>query len=157
MMLRVRDCSNAPDGGAGISYDDLGELFDKQNMLSSLRFVYFSLIHKHRPLLSMHDFLPEIHIVPLLVPECTCAPLDQIIGSENRSHDFDVCFRPVNRCLRDRWCHIARMMRNCESLPPVDLIVTHLGYFVRDGNHRVSVANALKLKDIDARIVAREL
>ena len=157
MMLRVRECAETPEGGVRISYDDLGELYDNQNMLSSLRFVYFSILHRHRPLLSMCDVMPGIHVIPLLSAEIRCVPLEQIIGSENRSRDFDVCFRPVNRRLRDRWCHIARMMRNGEPLPPVDLISTHLGYFVRDGNHRVSVSHAIKLSDIDACVVAREL
>jgi hypothetical protein len=158
MMLRVKDCG-CPSPDAQPSYDelDLGECFDRENIRSGLRHVYFSLLGRHKPLPSLGDVLPHAHIVSSVTPELRCVPLAQIVGSENRSHDFDVCFRPINRDLRERWCRMARLMRSEASLPPVDLIATHVGYFVRDGNHRVSVARALKLCDIDARIVAYEL
>ena len=43
-------------------------------------------------------------------------------------------------------------MRRGDSLPPVDLVKVGEIYFVRDGHHRVSVARALGLNDIDAYV-----
>jgi hypothetical protein len=43
-------------------------------------------------------------------------------------------------------------MRRGEALPPVDLVKVGEIYFVRDGHHRVSVARALGLSDIDAHV-----
>ncbi|HZU41024.1 MAG TPA: hypothetical protein VE992_08220 [Solirubrobacteraceae bacterium] len=78
--------------------------------------------------------------------------LDAIVGTIDRQHDFDRRFRPTSRRVRSRWEQIAAAMRRGEAMPPVDLLkVGHL-YFVRDGHHRVSVASALGLGDIDAYV-----
>jgi ParB-like nuclease domain len=79
-------------------------------------------------------------------------PLDAIVGTIDRERDFDRQFRPTSRQTRARWEHIAAAMRRGESLPPVDLIKVGEIYFVRDGHHRVSVASALGLNDIDAYV-----
>jgi hypothetical protein len=79
-------------------------------------------------------------------------PLDQIVGSVDRGHDFDRRFRPTSSRVRGRWERIAEATRRGESMPPVDLL--HIGeiYFVRDGHHRISVARALGRPDIDAYV-----
>jgi hypothetical protein len=77
-------------------------------------------------------------------------PLDAIVGTIDRQRDFDRQFRPTSRRVRSRWEHIAAAMRRGESMPPVDLLKVGEIYFVRDGHHRVSVASALGLGDIDA-------
>jgi hypothetical protein len=43
-------------------------------------------------------------------------------------------------------------MRRGDELPPVDLLKAGEAYFVRDGHHRVSVASALGLRDINAYV-----
>ncbi len=79
-------------------------------------------------------------------------PLEAIVGTIDRERDFDRHFRPTSRRVRARWEQIAAAMRRGESLPPVDLIKVGEIYFVRDGHHRVSVASALGLDDIDAYV-----
>jgi hypothetical protein len=79
-------------------------------------------------------------------------PLDAIVGSVGRAHEFDRSFRPTSGRVRSRWEHIAAAMRRGESLPPVDLVRIGQIYFVRDGHHRVSVARALGRTDIDAYV-----
>ena len=79
-------------------------------------------------------------------------PLDAIVGTIDRQRDFDRGFRPTSRRVRSRWEHIAAAMRRGESLPPVDLVKVGEIYFVNDGHHRVSVARALGLSDIDAYV-----
>jgi hypothetical protein len=54
--------------------------------------------------------------------------------------------------VRGRWEQIAAAVRRGEPLPPVDLLRIGEIYFVRDGHHRVSVARALGLEDIDAYV-----
>lgn len=78
--------------------------------------------------------------------------LDAIVGTIDRGRDFDRRFRPTSRRVRSRWEAIAAVMRRGESLPPVDLVKVGEIYFVRDGHHRVSVASALGLDDIDAYV-----
>ncbi|MCS7060324.1 MAG: hypothetical protein RMN25_04080 [Anaerolineae bacterium] len=155
-LFRVKECCDETPAQSDIFYDAAGDYFDRENLISALRFVYFFVVGKHKPLPALHDCLPDVRLVTLPQPILRCVPLDQIVGSENRSADFDVCFRPVNRALRERWCRVAVAMESGVPLPPVDLIQTRMGYFVRDGNHRVSVARALGLREVDAQIVACE-
>jgi hypothetical protein len=79
--------------------------------------------------------------------------LDQIIGSEGRSHDFDNQFWPITEHSRARWVSIAKAMGTDKPLPPVQLIQVANGYVVRDGNHRVSVARAFDQSVIEAEII----
>jgi hypothetical protein len=79
-------------------------------------------------------------------------PLDAIVGSVDRTVDFDRGLRPTSARLRSRWERIAAAQRRGESLPPVSLYKIGDLYFVRDGHHRVSVAKSLGRTDIDAYV-----
>jgi hypothetical protein len=79
-------------------------------------------------------------------------PLDAIVGSVDRTRDYDRRFRPTSSRTRGRWEQIAAAARRGESFPPVDLLRVGELYFVRDGHHRVSVARALGRADIDAYV-----
>jgi hypothetical protein len=78
--------------------------------------------------------------------------LEAIVGTVDRGREFDRSFRPTSARVRSRWEHIAAAMRRGEPMPPVDLLRIGEIYFVRDGHHRVSVARALGLSEIDARV-----
>ncbi len=79
-------------------------------------------------------------------------PLDAIVGTVDRGRDFDRRFRPTSGRMRSRWEQIATAVRRGDALPPVDLVRIGEIYFVRDGHHRVSVASALGLGEIDAYV-----
>jgi hypothetical protein len=79
-------------------------------------------------------------------------PIGAIVGTVDRSRDFDRSFRPTSRRVRSRWEQIATAIRRGEAMPPVDLLKVGEIYFVRDGHHRVSVACALGRSDIDAYV-----
>ena len=79
-------------------------------------------------------------------------PLETIVGTVDRSRDFDRSFRPTSARVRSRWEHLDAAMRRGESMPPVDLLKVGELYFVRDGHHRVSVSRALGREDIDAYV-----
>jgi hypothetical protein len=80
-------------------------------------------------------------------------PLDAIVGTVDRTADFDRRLRPTSPRLRTRWERIAAAQRRGEALPPVSLYKVGDLYFVRDGHHRVSVAKSLGRTDIDAYVV----
>jgi hypothetical protein len=80
-------------------------------------------------------------------------PLDAIVGSVDRTVDFDRGLRPTSGRLRSRWERINAAHRRGEALPPVSLYKVGDLYFVRDGHHRVSVAKSLGRDDIDAYVV----
>ena len=80
-------------------------------------------------------------------------PLDAIVGTVDRTADFDRRLRPTSPRLRTRWERVAAAHRRGEALPPVSLYKVGVLYFIRDGHHRVSVAKSLGRTDIDAYVV----
>lgn len=81
-------------------------------------------------------------------------PLDRIVGSEARYQDFDNRFFPKKMHLKTRWEHIDMAHIKDINLPPITLYELGGVYFVRDGNHRVSVAKAKGVEFIDAEVVS---
>jgi hypothetical protein len=76
-------------------------------------------------------------------------PLDKIVGSVGRYHDFSRAFRPRRDSLRQRWRQILQLQGR---LPPIDLYKVGDAYFVVDGNHRVSVAREAGARTIEAHV-----
>jgi hypothetical protein len=79
-------------------------------------------------------------------------PVKNIIGSEGRYSDFDRRFLPRTEAVFERWSSVERAMEQMVDLPPVDLWKISDVYFVRDGNHRVSVARWRGQGHIDAYV-----
>ena len=77
-------------------------------------------------------------------------PLHAVVGAVESTVDFDSHFRPASNALRWRWERVALAHRKGEPLPPVLLRRAPDGYYVVDGRHRISVARALRHRDIDA-------
>lgn len=80
-------------------------------------------------------------------------PIDRIIGSEGRYRDFDRKFMPLKAHTRNRWENIDVLKQQEKSLAPISVYKIDKYYFVRDGNHRVSVAREMKQDFIDAEII----
>lgn len=80
-------------------------------------------------------------------------PVEEIVGTEGRTDDFDRAFFPLHERNRNRWMNIASLRLVGEPLPPVELVHMEDAYFVRDGHHRISVARALGEKFIDAEVI----
>ncbi len=81
-------------------------------------------------------------------------PVDYIVGSEGRYNDFDNHFFPKNLHLKNRWKSIDAARLTDVILPPIKLYEIGGLYFVRDGNHRVSVARSQGVRDIDAEVIS---
>jgi hypothetical protein len=79
-------------------------------------------------------------------------PLDSIVGTVDRSREFDRAFRPTSSRVRPRWERIAMAQRKGQAMPPIDVYRIGELHFVKDGHHRVSVARALGHKDINAYV-----
>jgi hypothetical protein len=79
-------------------------------------------------------------------------PLDSIVGTVDRTRDFDRDFRPRTTRVRGRWQRIAAAQRRGEAFPPISVYRVGDLHFVRDGHHRVSVAKSLGREDIDAYV-----
>ncbi len=82
--------------------------------------------------------------------------ISKIIGSLGRYHDFDRIFLPIQRRTKERWVSIDQAHYESISLPPVELYKIGEIYFVKDGNHRVSVARQRGQQYIDAIVIEIE-
>ena len=81
-------------------------------------------------------------------------PISHIVGSEGRFNDFDNHFFPRNLHLKSRWRRVDEARLTDVILPPIKLYEIGGLYFVRDGNHRVSVAKSQGAIDIDAEVIS---
>jgi hypothetical protein len=81
-------------------------------------------------------------------------PIKLIVGSEGRYRDFNKYFLPSSDHLRYRWERVDAAHHQSIILPPIQLYEIGGVYFVRDGNHRVSVAKAQGIESIDAEVTS---
>ncbi|MBN1698196.1 MAG: transcriptional regulator [Spirochaetales bacterium] len=77
-----------------------------------------------------------------------------IVGSEGRYKDFNKRFLPRYQHLRRRWQRVDMAHHQNKILPAVKLYEIGGVYFVRDGNHRVSVAKMQGAAFIDAEVIS---
>lgn len=78
-------------------------------------------------------------------------PTAKIVGSVGRYQEFTRSFLPLNDGLRDRWVQVSSIVLT-KGWPPIEVYQVGDGYFVRDGNHRVSVARRLGNDTIEAHV-----
>jgi len=78
--------------------------------------------------------------------------VSKIVGSEGRYRDFNRRFLPKSPHLRSRWESIDMAHYKQKNLPPISVYEIGGLYFVRDGNHRVSVAKSQSVEFIDAEV-----
>ncbi|MEN6300139.1 MAG: hypothetical protein ABFD51_09585, partial [Anaerolineaceae bacterium] len=69
-------------------------------------------------------------------------PLSAIIGSVGRYNDFTRDFLPKKDAIASRWASIKTATFGLTGLPPIEVYQIGEAYFVKDGNHRVSVARS---------------
>lgn len=80
-------------------------------------------------------------------------PIDLIVGSVGRYRDFDRAFFPRQSQTRHRWVSVGVALHQEVGLPAVELYKIGGAYFVKDGNHRVSVARENGQLEIDAEVI----
>jgi hypothetical protein len=79
-------------------------------------------------------------------------PLSKIVGSVGRYRDFTADFLPRRSTSGERWSRVYAQINSMEGVPPIELYKIGDVYFVRDGNHRVSVARQLGSETIEAHV-----
>jgi hypothetical protein len=78
-------------------------------------------------------------------------PLAAVVGSVGRYQEFTRRFLPLNDGLAERWIGVDSLAR-AKGWPPIEVYKVGNIYFVKDGNHRVSVAQQLSLDTIEAKV-----
>ena len=121
--------------------------------MKAIRDSVFSILNPEKQeMLSFHDIRGLIKPKAEFYKGLKTVPLDRIVGSEGRYNDFNRAFLPKREHLRSRWRSINVAAIEDVYLPPIKLFKIGETYFVRDGNHRVSVARLRGQVDIDAEI-----
>lgn len=122
-----------------------------QNQALRVR-LWSTLTGRQRNLLNLTEIQNEIQVHHRRAVGLQLVPIAQIQGSEGRSEDFDVDFRPLKGYNKERWVDIAVARSVDKPLPPVELVQINDLYFVRDGHHRVSVAKVDGQLEIEAQV-----
>ncbi len=113
----------------------------------------FSLIRgKPAELLSFEDVRTRLRLREEDYKGLQDVPIAQIVGSVGRYHEFTSRFLPKKTVQQDRWSRVYAQANGSIGLPPIELYKIGDVYFVRDGNHRVSVARQLGAKFIQAHV-----
>lgn len=112
-------------------------------------------IFARRPndLISYHDFRKRVSPEGESYRGLQTVPLNQIVGSMDRFRDFNRAFFPRQRFTAGRWQNVDRAYYQDKQLPPIQLYKVGDVYFVKDGNHRVSVARGKGQEFIDAEVI----
>jgi len=78
-------------------------------------------------------------------------PLTAVVGSVGRYREFNRQFLPLSDSLKERWVQVDTLSTTA-GWPPIEVYQVGNVYFVRDGNHRVSVARHMQIPTIEAHV-----
>jgi hypothetical protein len=117
------------------------------------RQVWSTLIGRHHCLLSLNEIEATCTVHAHHYVGIRMVPIRQIRGSNGRSDDFDCDFNPLQDYNKERWLNVIAARWQGKALPPIELAEVRGVYFVLDGHHRISVAQALGQQDIEAKVI----
>jgi hypothetical protein len=104
-------------------------------------------------LLSYYPIVRALHApAPLGPTRLTTIQLDRIVGSVGHSKDFTLGFWPRASVWPEHWVLVDVAMNQPAGVPPIDVFQIGDKFFVADGHHRVSVARANGLREIEAYV-----
>lgn len=127
--------------------------FTKAKARARLQGLMKTLSWKNNDLLSWYEVTSIIKPKSETYIGMQTIPVNRIIGSEGRYRDFSAAFLPKREMLRHRWVSVDEALHSDVILPPISVYSLGGWYFVRDGNHRVSVAKTMGQEFIDAEVV----
>ena len=134
-------------------FTQTNEDFEKAKSRGRIQSILSSLVRKNSDLLSLYAVTELIKPKNETYRGMQTIPVKNIIGSEGRYQDFSLAFYPKKELLRARWRSIDLATKKYVILPPISVYKLGEWYFVRDGNHRVSVAKTQGVEFIDAEVV----
>ncbi|MCA9939217.1 MAG: hypothetical protein KC418_11265 [Anaerolineales bacterium] len=79
-------------------------------------------------------------------------PIRKIVGSVGRYREFNRGLQPLNDSLQARWVNVHSLATAAEGWPPIEVYQIGDVYFIKDGNHRASVAKAMGNETIEAHV-----
>ncbi len=106
---------------------------------------------QHQALIPFEDVRSKLRLFQNSYKGVHEIPLDKIVGSVDRYQDFTREFLPLVDSDATRWKRVAALQRG-HGLPPIEVYKVGDAYFVKDGNHRVSVMRQLDAPTIEAHV-----
>ncbi len=103
------------------------------------------------PLPSFNDLRSRLHLFQQAYAGLQTIEVDKIVGTVDRSEDFDRDFLPRSPQTRERWERLERAFPSL-GFPPISVYQVNDIYFVIDGNHRVALAKQRGAEFIDAEV-----
>ncbi len=129
------------------------EDFNKARSKASISRILNTLTPDKQRLLSLEDIKNLIKPKSETYIGMKAVDINLIVGSEGRYKDFNRTFLPKREFIRDRWENIDKAHLKSIILPAIRLYEIGGTYYVRDGNHRVSVAKIQGVMSIDAEVI----
>lgn len=128
--------------------------FDNARMKGFLERVFGMFTGHDLYLLSFSEVVEKLRLKQSIFLGLKDVPVKNIIGSTGRYEDFTRRFLPRSSDKRDkeRWRNIYTLAVTGKGFPPIDVYKIDQVYFVKDGNHRVSVARDLGWETIQAYV-----
>ncbi|MDC7219541.1 MAG: transcriptional regulator [Spirochaetales bacterium] len=133
--------------------DQIDQDFDKAKGKALFESIFNVMRPEKRELLSFYSIKELVKPRSETYRGMKTVNISDIVGSEGRYNDFNKTFLPKREHLRNRWTSIDSAYYKDVNLPPIKLYKLGEVYFVRDGNHRVSVAKTQGIGAIDAEVV----
>ncbi len=103
-------------------------------------------------LLSFDEVREKLKLPPAGPGKVENIPLDAIIGSVGRYADFSRSYWPLSNSADQRWARVKMAVSDMAGVPPIEVYQIGEAYFVRDGNHRVSVFREMGASHIQAHV-----
>lgn len=133
------------------------EDFRRARRQAQVQRLFARLTGRNRNLLAYDEVRRQLHGVESAAVTRQQIPLDAIVGSVGRHRDFDRRFLPLQDSDLTRWSTVRRAVTGLSGVPPIEVYKLGEAYFVKDGNHRVSVARQLGAPTIDAYVTEVKL
>lgn len=126
--------------------------FDRARKKAALRQLMARLKGEPIDLLSYNEVAEQLKASGEISRGLHEVPLDAIVGSVGRYKDFTRSFLPRRDSDEARWARVRAAVTRMTGMNPIEVYKVGEAYFVKDGNHRVSVARQLGSSTISAYV-----
>jgi hypothetical protein len=150
----MKSMANGEKNTQNFEYAQASQDFNKARNRAFLSRLQNFMDSKRDDLLSFYDVKDILKPKGQVYIGMQAIPIRLILGSEGRYRDFNKYFLPRSEYLRARWERVDMAQIKDIPLPAIQLYEIGGAYFVRDGNHRVSVARAQGVQEIDAEVIS---
>jgi nucleotide-binding universal stress UspA family protein len=137
------------------SYTTALQDFKRARQQAAMRQLMARITGKSADLMAYKD-IENLHVLGTQEGGVQEIPLDRIVGSVGRYKDFTRDFLPKRASDAERWARVKAAVIDMRGMSPIEVYQIGEVYFVKDGNHRVSVARQLGTDTISAYVTRVE-